>query len=358
MKSRYTAIDLFQGVGGASLGLESAGFKVVASSDMDPVACDYYWKNLGLKPFCGDLSRITGLDILEVSCLARGEVDLVTGCPPCQGFSSLRRTRHPSGGDERNDLVRVFLERVQEMEPKAVMFENVPGMVKGAGSRHFQFYLAKMEKFGYETSWGVVNAADYGVPQFRKRVVALSVKDAGTAPPLPPGSHAKPEALVSDQEPWKTVRDAIGDLPPLEQGESHPSIPNHAARKHSRRVSNLIYSIPKNGGSRRSLPREYWLPCHLKLSKEKRGGAENVYGRMWWDRPSPTMTCRCTTPSCGRFLHPEQDRAITPREAARLQTFPDSFVFPEEFCHAERLIGNAVPPALVKVLAKSLLDFL
>jgi len=353
-----SAVDLFCGCGGASVGLELAGHEVVAAVDNDPVACKTFSENLDLEPFCRDLRFFTGHELLGRSGLGKGDVDLVVGCPPCQGFSSLRRTRYPDGDDPRKGLVWVFLERIREIKPKAVIFENVPGIARGKGLVYLDLYLSKMKRMGYETSWKIINAADYGVPQFRKRVVVLSVKDCAKPPPFPLGKYSNPKDAEDGLKVWKTVRDAIGDLPPLAAGEAHCSIRNHVARTHSARVMKIIQNIPKDGGSRRSLPSDLWLPCHLKLKKRRGGGAESVYGRMAWDEPSPTMTCRCTTPSSGRFIHPDQDRAITPREAARLQSFPDEFVFPDGFTWAERLIGNAVPPVLIAALSESLQEFL
>ncbi len=347
------AVDLFCGCGGASLGLKQAGCRIAAAVDNDPIACKTFAENVGVEPFCRDLRTFDGHQILEMSGKRKDDIDLVVGCPPCQGFSSLRRTRYPNGDDPRKDLISVFLERVKEIQPRGVIFENVPGIIRGEGLGYFQSYLAQMRQMGYETSWKLVNAADYGVPQFRRRVVALSVRDAVGLPPFPPRTHSNPEKASGDLLPWKTVRDAIGNLPPLEAGESHSSIPNYVARNHSLRVLEIIKNIPKNGGSRRSLPSELWLPCHMKLRKTKGRGAESVYGRMSWENPSPTITCRCTTPSSGRFIHPEQDRAITLREAARLQSFTDDSKFPSVFVWSERLIGNAVPPILMPPLVTS-----
>lgn len=352
------ALDLFCGCGGASLGLKMAGHRVVAALDIDPTACKTYSENVGLTPVCQDLRFFSGQQILEFYGLEKDDVDLIVGCPPCQGFSSLRMTRYPTGEDSRKDLVNVFLDRVSEIQPKAVIFENVLGIMRAEGKEYFQKFLLSIEKMGYTTTWDIVNAADYGVPQFRKRVIALSVKrDSGRSPTFPPKTHAHPAKIEGQQKPWKTVQEAIGDLPPLNPGE-RSSIPNHVARSHSPKVLEIIRNVPKNGGSRRSLPPQLWLPCHRELAGNKRRGAESVYGRMSWDKPSPTITCRCTTPSSGRFIHPEQDRAITPREAARLQSFRDNAIFPQEFTAAERLIGNAVPPALISILCKSFEELL
>jgi DNA (cytosine-5)-methyltransferase 1 len=354
MKSRYSVIDLFCGCGGASLGLKLAGHKIVAAVDIDPVACKTLSENLGLEPICGDLRYIDGYEILDTYGFGKDDIDLVVGCPPCQGFSSLRRTRYPDGQDPRKGLVVAFLERISEIQPNIVIFENVPGIAKGKGLIYLNLFLCTMEKMKYKINWDLINAVDFGVPQFRKRLIAICVKGATKPPPFPRKTHSNPNEGDETLLPWRTVRDAIGDLPPLKPGQSDPSIPNHTARNHSPKVLEIIRKIPKNGGSRKSLPPELWLPCHKKLKARRGGGAENVYGRMSWDKPSPTITCRCTTPSSGRFIHPEQDRAITPREAARLQSFPDDFFFPKELNRAERLIGNAVPPRLMTALVKSI----
>jgi DNA (cytosine-5)-methyltransferase 1 len=349
MKPKYNVIDLFCGCGGASLGVRLAGHRVVAAVDIDPAACKTYSRNLGLTPMCRNLRFLDGHKILEFYGLNKDDVDLMIGCPPCQGFSSLRRTRYPKGDDPRKGLISVFIKRINEIQPRAVIFENVPGISRKIGIRYLKKFSSKMEKMGYKVISERVNAADYGVPQFRKRAITLCTKGK-VKPSVPQKTHGNPQKLENSSKPWKTVRDAIGNLPPLRPGESYPNIANHCAHNHSPKVLKIISKIPENGGSRGSLPTDLWLPCHLRLSEKKGGGAESVYGRMSWDMPSPTITCRCTTPSSGRFIHPEQDRAITPREAARLQSFPDDFVFPEGFSAPERLIGNAVPPLLISTL--------
>jgi DNA (cytosine-5)-methyltransferase 1 len=341
------AIDLFCGCGGASLGLKMAGYKVVGAVDNDPIACKTYDKNLNFEPICADLRSFSGKQILSHYSLLRGDIDLVVGCPPCQGFSSLRRTRYCEGTDPRKSLVNTFFKRIQEIQPRAVVFENVKGIESKEGLRYYlNPFLKKMEKIGYKTCWEIVNAADYGVPQFRKRVFALCI-NGSHKPIIRPKTHSNPEDNDSKMI-WTTVRNQIGDMPALLPGQDCLSLPNHKARNHSREVLEIIKHIPKDGGGRKSLPENLWLPCHLKLRSRKERGAESIYGRMQWNKPAPTITCRCTTPSSGRFIHPEQDRAITPREAARLQSFPDSFIFPSEFGYCEKLIGNAVPPELMR----------
>lgn len=343
-------IDLFCGAGGASLGLELAGFEVLGAVDNDADMCEVYASNLGLEPLCGDLTELSYDDVLEHFDVSRSEVDVVVGCPPCQNFSSLRRTRPWPEGVPKDELLHTFINRIEEGLPKVVVFENVPG-IQESDRNYLDYFLSKMGELGYGTVSKLVNAADYGVPQLRKRVFAFCVHDVDSEElSMPEPTHAPPETAENNgKERWVTVRDAIGDLPSLERGEAHPEIPNHEAKRHREKTMRMIRNIPLDGGSRRDLPRDLWLPCHKKLEG---GGAENVYGRMRWDEPSTTMTTRCTTPSCGRFLHPEQHRGITPREAARIQTFPDWFEFPDYFSAAERAIGNAVPPQLFKVLVE------
>lgn len=257
--------------------------------------------------------------------------------------------------DDKNFLVPVFAERVQQIKPKAVILENVSGIQGKQGFGFFEFYLNILDNNGYSTSWGMFNSADYGVPQYRRRFVAISILGINDKPLLPEKTHGNPNRLKDDLEPWVTVEDTIKDLPPLKMGEASTIIPNHKARTHTPRIQEMIRLIPPEG-SRRDLPMKYWLECHKQLPDLK--GAENIYGRMRWKKPSPTMTSRCTTPSSGRFLHPDQDRAITPREAARFQNFPDSYELPSTFRHAEKFIGNAVPVKFLEAFIEIVKDYL
>lgn len=355
MTAPYSAADFFQGIGGSSIALQNQDFEVIAAVDIDPVVCKWYEKNIGLEPVCGDLTIESGGSILAHYGLEKGAISCLVGCPPCQGFSSLRRTRYPSMRDEKNNLVRLFAGSVKEIQPKAVILENVPGIVGKAGFYFFEQYLNILENIGYSSNWGVFNAADFGVPQNRKRFVSISIHGLKTKPELPKKTHGRPNRVKGDIEPWKTVEDTIKDLPPLKPGEECVRIPNHSARNHTPRILELISRIPPEG-SRKDLPLEYWLDCHKRLENGR--GAENIYGRMRWKQPSPTMTSRCTSPSCGRFLHPEQDRAITLREAAMFQTFPDRTELPEAVTLAERYIGNAVPVKFLEIFLDRVKDYL
>ena len=344
---RLSLVDVFSGMGCASMGFEEAGFEPAVALEIDPLRCDLYRKNVGIEPIQADVMAASGKDLLKAGGLKRGGGFFVVGCPPCQSFSSLADTRKRRGMFRiRSGYVRKFTSLVIEMMPLAVVFENVQGMVGGPGKRFFDEYLDALDDAGYRTRHDVVNAADFGVPQNRKRVIAVSVrKDAAGNETM----DRIDDFLHSEIGSFHTVRDAIGDLVPLESGEADPDDLHHKAIAHSTKVKKIISSVPRDGGSRKELPIELWLDCHKNTR-----GAQSSYGRMRWDSPSPTLTCRCTTPSCGRFTHPFNDRGITIREAARLQTIPDSARLSEHRSKNESIIGDAVPVLLARKIAENL----
>jgi len=338
------------------LGFKEAGFKIVAAVDIDHSACETYAMNVGIQPIEGDLRNVTGEQILKMAGLKRGEVDVVVGCPPCQGFSSLRRTKKGDSIDHRDDLLMVFAQRVIEIYPRIAVFENVPGIMRGRGMRFLRKFIKELERHRYFPIGKLLNAADFGVPQHRKRLILIFSREEAITddvlPLLPQETHtdpnlAKDEGLLS----WVTVWDRIADLPPLKSGEKDLTISLHKAPDHKESALRIIKNIPKNGGSRRSLPEHLWLPCHKKLHSK---GAESVYGRMAWHKPSTTITSRCVIPACGRFTHPDQDRAITPREAARLQSFEDNCNFRGTLESITWQIGNAMPPLLATAIGKAI----
>lgn len=248
---------------------------------------------------------------------------MLAGCPPCQGFSTLRtRNGAKINRDPRNALPGEMLRFVEAFRPKAVLFENVPGI---AGSSGFRSFCRELESLGYVVDWLVRDTAGLGVPQRRKRLVLL----AGLKKSIP----APPEARLR-----RSVRRAIGGLPP--PGRSGDAL-HDMIIVHGPAVRKLIADIPRDGGSRGDLPASRQLACHRRCD-----GFKDVYGRMAWDEVAPTITGGCFNPSKGRFLHPEQDRAITLREAAILQTFPPRYGFLPS--HGKQsialMIGNAFPP--------------
>ena len=322
---------------------------------MDADACAVYEENLGVAPIVGDLRRISGTEILRHTDLRRGELPLLVGCPPCQGFSTLRRTRLRKGQrDARKSLLRVFGERVEEILPKVVVLENVTGLMLGRNRRFFRAFLNHVCRLGYCCEYAVLDAVDYGAPQHRRRLVLIGTR--GKAPSLPEPTHSNAGAK-DGKLPWKTVREAIRDLPPLRAGQRSNRLSLHEATAHSKSVLRIIRHIPRDGGGRRSLPRSLWLPCHRKLNRRGKGGAGSIYGRMRWNAQSPTITTRSQAPSCGRFVHPWQDRGITLREAARLQSIPDEYVIHGSKEQVARWIGNAMPLGLAQALGQHCLPY-
>lgn len=330
--TNFTAIDLFCGAGGLTVGLKKAGFRVLAGIENNPIAADTYkLNNRTAKIYRNDIRILCPVTVMQELGLERGELDLLAGCPPCQGFSS-HRTRNKAAAieDERNDLVFEFLRFVEGMLPKTIMLENVPALAKDWRVNEL---MVRLHDLGYqvdETSAQVKDAADYGVPQRRKRLLVKASR-YGKIPNAPPVKRRK------------TVKDAIeGLLPPGLSGDPLHDFPT--AR--SERVQNLISLVPKDGGSRRDIPKKYWLNCHLK----RPDSYHDVYGRMAWKDVAPTITGGCTNPSKGRFIHPEENRPITLREAALLQTFPPRYRFStgKGKDAVALMIGNALPPEFIR----------
>jgi DNA (cytosine-5)-methyltransferase 1 len=348
--------DLFCGIGVGSLGFVKAGFEIAAAVDIDARGCAIYERNLGIAPKVGDLRRISGHEILDGAGLQKGDLDLCTACPPCQPFSSLRKTRLEKGQrDTRKSLLRVFADRVEELFPKIIILENVRGLTVGPNMRFLHEFLHRVQRLGYACDYDVLDSVNFGIPQHRQRLILIGSRIS--APALPAASHFSPRESEGASN-WRTVRGAIGDLPPLNAGERDAVDPLHQAAAHAPNVLEIIRNIPRNGGGRSSLPKKLWLPCHKKLAKKKQRGAESIYGRMRWDAPSPTITTRSHAPSCGRFVHPDQDRGITLREAARLQTIPDDFEITGTKDEIGMWIGNAFPAIFSEALGRQALRYL
>lgn len=328
------AIDLFSGCGGLTLGLKWAGFQVLWAVDNDPLSVETYeayHKDVLVCP--KDIRAQDPSEVLRNLHLQEGELDLLAGCPPCQGFSSIRTLNGSRPVDDpRNDLIFDFIRFVKVFKPKTVMLENVPRLAVDSRMSYFKQELSDM---GYRGEPQILNAADYGVPQRRRRVIFLA-------------AMGKSVELPSIDPLRRTVRDAISFLPP--PGESGDPLHDQGENR-SLRILDLIKKIPKNGGSRKDLGDSEQLACHRKCN-----GFKDVYGRMSWDDVAPTITGGCVNPSKGRFLHPEQDRAITLREASLLQSFPPDYPYSlkrGKFAAAV-MIGNALPPEFIKRLASHL----
>jgi DNA (cytosine-5)-methyltransferase 1 len=328
MRRKPRAVDLFCGAGGLTEGLRQAGYNVVGAVEQDPLACSTYRLNhKRVRLWEMDITRLSGAAMMKLLKLRPGELDLLAACPPCQGFSRMRtKNGNRWTRDPRNDLIFDVLRFIRSMRPTSVMIENVPGL---AGSRRYVAFRKGLESLGYRVKWDLLNTADFAVPQRRRRLVLLALKDG------------EPE-FAREAARDRTVRQCIGDLTPPER--SHDPLHNYPVRR-SKKVEKLIRRIPSNGGSRVALGRKNQLPCHKRLA-----GFRDVYGRMAWDKPSPTITGGCINPSKGRFLHPLAHRAITLREAALLQTFPRTYRFSmdEGRYPVALLIGNALPPEFIR----------
>ncbi|MBT2787791.1 MULTISPECIES: DNA cytosine methyltransferase [unclassified Halomonas] len=337
-----TAIDIFCGAGGLTVGLKKAGFKVIAGIELSESAAKTYRMNhKNVSMFNEDVNILDPVFVMRDLNIGFGELDLMAGCPPCQGFSSHRtRNRLVFIEDKRNDLIFRFLDYVKAFNPKSIMLENVPGLMK---DNRLTLFVKELKRLGYlfsEHSLKIEDAADFGVPQRRKRLI-LQVSRLG---------------FIDDAKPVKkrkTVKQAIGFLPAA--GSSGDPL-HDLGEVRSEKTLNIIRMIPKDGGSRADIPKEYWLPCHVNRPNSYR----DVYGRMSWDKVSPTITGGCHNPSKGRFLHPAEDRAITLREAALLQTFPRKYKFDlNKGKEAVALmIGNALPPTFIKCHAVNFFNHL
>lgn len=334
MSKRLTAIDLFCGCGGLSLGLRRAKFKVVAAIDNDELAVKTYQENhKRTHTIEDDIRAVDATTLMMELGLRPGELDLLAGCPPCQGFSTLRTLNGGRQVEEpMNDLVYEFVRFVRTYLPKAVMMENVPGLLTDDRLAQIKRELDGLE---YSCDAKVLNAEDFGVPQRRKRMILIGLRQGCPA-------------FASPVRKRRTVADAIQQLPPPSVSED--PIHNYAVRR-ADQVMALIRRIPKDGGSRTDLPEEDQLKCHQGFD-----GFKDIYGRMAWRQPAPTITGGCINPSKGRYLHPQEDRAITLREAAMLQGFPKSYKFDlsQGRYPAAQLIGNAFPPKFAEHHARSI----
>lgn len=331
---KLTAIDLFCGCGGLTLGLRRAGFRVLAAIDNDPLSVETYRKNhKRTRVLLSDIDEVDESELMGELDLAPGELGMLAGCPPCQGFSTLRTL---NGGrkvaDPMNDLIFQFVRFIKAFRPKAVMIENVPGL---AADQRILRFGQRLRRLGYDHAIDVFNAVNFGVPQRRRRMILTAIRDG------------EPQFATPIRRK-RTVKGAIARLPsPGKSGDpAHDYIVNRKPH-----VLDLIKRIPKDGGSRMDLGGNSQLACHRRCD-----GFKDIYGRMSWSEPAPTITGGCINPSKGRFLHPEQDRAITVREAAMLQGFPKTYVIDMSKGRypAAQMIGNAFPPKVAEHHARKI----
>ncbi|MDE0626828.1 MAG: DNA cytosine methyltransferase [Bryobacterales bacterium] len=346
-----TAIDAFAGGGGLAAGLERAGFRVVAAVELEPRAfttCRASHREV--KCLKQDIAAVSGAALLDLAGTDR--IDLLAGCPPCQGFTSLT-AKYKDKVDPRNELVLEMACLAKEVRPRAFMMENVPGLALKGEGLHLQL-RARLEALDCRLTEGILQVADFGVPQVRRRFVLLGGR--GFRIPLPRAAHSR--SPDGELEPWRTVRHAI-------EGMSEPLTLAEARAKGSVERSN--WHVVRNL-SARNIERiksakagETWkhIPEHLRPACHRDGyvGFTSVYGGMAWDRPSPTITGGCTTFSKGRFGHPDADRTISVREAALLQTFPPDYRFDTPYMdHVCNMIGNALPCDFAEVVSRQCVE--
>ena len=370
-----TAIDLFSGAGGISLGLANAGFRVVLASDYSEACASTHRLNMPDVPFVtADVADLSITEILHTSGLRRGELDLLIGGPPCQGFSILGARQHD---DPRNGLIGQFFRIAEGLRPKVLVIENVPGLATLNGGAYLHEIGAEFRRLGYHSSCAELLAAQYGAPQMRWRMFFVGVRDDANVcmPSFPAVTHGRrgigelvPNRTISpqDMEGFLSARDAIADLPTVGSGQENaiydkePSSSFQVAmRQGSTRLHNHYAArmAPINlarfkhlrpGQDWRNLPHDLLPPG---MQRALRKDHTRRFRRMTWDGVPRSVITRFRDPKSGEYIHPEQDRTITIREAARLQAFPDWFVFEGSITSQYEQVGNAVPTLLAKAMA-------
>jgi len=342
----FQLIDFFSGAGGTSLGFAALNrvlpaFKMLGGCDINEVSATTYSHNFGTPLVHEDITRLAFEDGALDELLTKIGYDsskptVMIGCAPCQGFSSHRKKHWNEEDDIRNSLIMAFAEIVKKVRPAVIIMENVPEFLSTRYWKYFSAAKKSYEESGYVVKEAIYNAAAFGVPQERFRSIVIGMRK----------DFVLPQGYLQPAE-YRTVRDAIAHLPKVAAGVASPSDAMHKSASHKQSTIDVIKQVPHNGGNR---PAGVGPKC---LDKTK--GFSDVYGRLFWDRPSITITHYARNPASGRYTHPEQDRGLTAREAAILQSFPDGFEFCGKSDDIYRQIGEAVPPMLSSAIAASVL---
>jgi DNA (cytosine-5)-methyltransferase 1 len=353
-RRRIAVYDFFCGCGGTSRGFQKAGMDIVFALDVDSDAKNTFVKNFPDTHFCEkSITKLTTDDLQPIIDTYKDCYSLFCGCAPCQPFT--KQNTEGRKYDVRRNLLKHFSEIIEQYRPDLVFVENVPGLQKVQKNKQGPFPAFKklLDELDYKMDYSVIAAQDYGTPQLRRRFVLLASKHGEITIPKP--THGK-----DGDNPYKTVRDAIEDLPAITAGETYnrPNIFNHRAAELSELNMKRIQASDHDGGGRNNWPKKLWPNCYTRTNEkgERHSGHTDCYGRLWWDKPATGLTTRCISYSNGRFGHPEQDRALSIREAARIQGFDDNFEFIGNLNSMARQIGNAVPVDLAYAMGRHFIN--
>jgi DNA (cytosine-5)-methyltransferase 1 len=298
-----------------------------------------YARNIGVQPKNCDIGRLDPVEYREELKIKKGDLTVLISCAPCTGFSQKKASNHLED-DPQNTLVEHSGDFVAEFLPEFFVMENVKELIDGKQKHHFVALRDRLESLGYNMHFQNYNFADYGVPQNRVRALVLARRDGERI------------AGLWRKQARRSVRDAIGHLPRIEQGEKHFEDPMHVCPKHNAHGTERMRAIPHDGGSWSDIPQRLDHLLIPSMRRRRAGSFPDIYGRMWWDRPAPTITRECGHPGNGRYTHPEQDRMLSVREMALLQGFPSDYVFEGPLSAKYNQIGDAVPPAISEQLAE------
>lgn len=352
-------IDLFSGPGGMSSGFAQLPehFNHIAAVDIEAgkpglktskgteTYCNStYERNIGVVPYKADLSKLDPAELRYNVGIAQGDLGVLISCAPCTGFSQ-KMARNLVEDDPRNHLVERTGLFVEEFMPAFLVMENVKELLSGKHRHHFDGLRRKLRELGYSLHAEVYNLANYGLPQKRNRAILIARRDG-----LPVNGLTHPVALP------RTVRDAIAHLPPLVAGQTDPDDPMHACPSHTSVTLERMKAIPRNGGSWGDIVQTHPHLLIPSMIGKRAGSYPDVYGRMWWDRPAPTITRECASPGNGRYTHPEQDRMLSVREMALLQGFPADYYFEGTLTQKYNQIGDAVPPVISAQIARAVVE--
>ena len=355
--AKYNVIDLFAGVGGLSYGFaKNSNFQIIFANEYEKdIAKAYTLNHPGVNMINEDIRNLTKERILEAT--GGKTIDVLVGGPPCQSYSTLGKRQM----DDRAWLFEEYCRILSFVKPKLFLFENVSGLLSMQGGKLIDMIKERFHKLGYEVQIKLLNAVDYGVPQYRERVILVGMRGKNSFE-YPAPTHGEGKGLL----PYVTLEDALSDLPSIKCGQSaskYKTKPKNAYQEWLRKSSTTLeeFEAPRNGDRIRAIMEalpdggsKEDLPEKLRPTS----GYGNTYAKMWWKKPAPTMTRNFATPSSSRCIHPRDSRSLTTREGARLQSFPDDYKFYGSRARKNLEVGNAVPPLLSVALAKQVVKAL